>query len=135
MLCCDLWPFSGGHSIIRVCSGENKQERLAFHKMLENFLSKAEYISWSSRKIATSFNPTQAKSTSFADKVKLDGNLALDEKNEKQSAIRVDYQSVTNDEGESSQVFCVLKTTKESQWVIKIFGDKFEKVLKFQGLC
>lgn len=36
ILSCDHWPYSGGHSIIRVCYGENRQGWLSFCKMLES---------------------------------------------------------------------------------------------------
>ena len=49
MLRCDFLPSLEGHSNLRVCSGENKQGWKSFLNMLENFLSKEEYVNWFSR--------------------------------------------------------------------------------------
>lgn len=73
-------------------------------------------------------HPTQAKSTSYTDKVKSEGNTAYDKKKEKQSANKVDFQTVTKDGGESSQASSALKRTKQSQWVIKKYGCHSSKV-------
>lgn len=54
---------------------ERRQAGVSFHQMQENFLPKAKYINWYSSKIASILNPTQAKSTSFVEKVKSKGNL------------------------------------------------------------
>lgn len=50
-------------------------------------------------------------------------------KRKKESAIKVDYQAVTKDEGESSQVSSILKRAKQSQGVTnnsEVIQTKFE---------
>lgn len=90
VLCCVTY----GHFQVDTPSFECVREKTNrggwhFTKCWRISFSKPEYISWYSHKIATSFNPAQAKSTSFTDKVKSDGNLTHDEKKKKRVPIKL----------------------------------------------
>ena len=70
MLSCVFWPSFGGHSNLRVCLGDNKQGWRSFHNMLENFLSKEEYVNWFSCNHSKNSFPFSTSNTSYAEKVK-----------------------------------------------------------------